>query len=92
MAQTTSVALSGDGEPVSERVISAVADLTDADPVAMDPLYTVVDPEALDALFDPAPLGRDRSPNRVEFTYNGCEVVVSGDGTVRISSAGTETA
>ena len=67
---------------VSEEVVSAVAEATGNDPLDLEPLYEVIDPDALDALYRRDGLGLPRSPNRVEFTYAGCEVVVDWDGSV----------
>ncbi|WP_254863892.1 HalOD1 output domain-containing protein [Halovivax gelatinilyticus] len=36
--------------PASTAVVATLADVMDADPVELDPLYSTVDPEALDAL------------------------------------------
>ncbi|WP_293026993.1 HalOD1 output domain-containing protein [Natronococcus sp.] len=70
--------------PVSEQVIRAVAEQTDTDPLELPPLFELIDPDALDTLFDPidvrAPLGLD-----LTFTYAGCEVTVAYDGEVIIS-------
>ncbi|MFC7135555.1 HalOD1 output domain-containing protein [Halobaculum litoreum] len=38
-------------EPVSVRVVECVAEATGLDATDLDPLYEVVDPDALDALF-----------------------------------------
>lgn len=88
MARTASVERAVETETtVSERVVSAVADVTGTDPVELEPLYTAVDSDALDALFEHSPAGVDRTPARLEFTYSGCTVEVIGDGRVRVSEA-----
>lgn len=72
-------------ESVSGRVLEAVARTTGDDPVALPPMWDVVDPDRLDALFAPAPGGGDRrSELRVQFTYAGLDVVVRGDGEVDV--------
>lgn len=85
MAHAAPVERSADDWTASERVVSAVADRIGADPAALDPLYEVVDPDALDALFEPRRLHPDRSDPRVSFAYCGCDVVVSADGGVRVT-------
>lgn len=85
MAQSTTVERAGCEETASEAVVSAVTELTGADPKTIEPLYSAVDPDALDALFAADRDGEDRSSCRVAFTYCGCDVVVSGDGAVRVS-------
>ena len=77
-----------DGEATpSQAIIRAIAraegvDVTDIEPPEYDPLYTVVNPEALDELFD-----RSRPPEtaRVVLEYEGYEVVVHGDGRVELA-------
>lgn len=51
------------------------------EPDQMEPLYEVVDPDALDELFR----SRESSTNRVEFQYAGCDVTAISDGVVRVS-------
>lgn len=48
------------------------------------PLYTVIDPDALEALFrDPTP-GESRDPVTVEFTYLDYRIVVRGPNEIEI--------
>lgn len=78
-----------DDESVSTGVVTAVAAASDADAVptggsagettVLEPLYAVVDPEALDALFGGDGVGAAGTPDRVTFTYHGYEVTVTGD-------------
>lgn len=72
--------------PVSEEVVSAVAAARGADPLDLDPLSNVIDPDALDALHERDGPGGTRSPDRIEFTYDGRRVAVSGDGSVTVSN------
>ena len=62
----------------SMLVVQAVASATGEDPTDMDPLYAVVDPDALDALFVGGVEGR------VHFDYHDCEVAVYSDGRVTV--------
>lgn len=74
-----SVTLHERAEPVSGRVVDAIAAATDTDPLVMEPpLYSSIDPDALDRLFERG------GPERVMFEYDGHEVVVRGDGTVAV--------
>lgn len=70
-----------DDQPVSVRLIETVAEREGTDPVALDPvLYDVLDPDALDSLFDgPGAAGR------LEFTYLGYDVVVGADGEISVT-------
>lgn len=64
----------------SLRVIDALADATDTDPLELDPLYGVIDPEALDQF-----IRADTDGNAsVQFAYDGHDVEVRGDGTVAV--------
>lgn len=77
-------------ESVSESVISAVADATGSDPVAMPPLYNAINPDALDALFQPATAAPKRGDRTLTFTYNDHRVTVSSDGVLVVEPFGGE--
>lgn len=86
-----------DAQPVSQRVVEGVVDTLGVDISAIEPLYTVIDPDALNNLFGPTSEGI-RTGGKVVFTMAGCEVVVDELGTVDVtpiddaegSSAGRE--
>lgn len=69
---------------ISETVVRAVAQATGTDVLELDPLYYVVDPDALNRLFD-ADGTSQPSPMELTFTMAGCEVVVRGDGEVVVT-------
>ncbi|SEW32258.1 HalOD1 output domain-containing protein [Natrinema salifodinae] len=82
---------SPDGEvPPSQAIIQAIAahegvDVTEVEPPAYDPLFTVVDPEALDELFQTTDAGTDTSGDVVVFLeYEGYEIVVRNGRDVEI--------
>lgn len=84
MAYTIAESRTIEEESVSHVVVSALADLLDSEPQSIEPLYHAVDPDALNSLFDSdAP---ERIPNRITFSHCDCDVVVSADGTVRVSN------
>lgn len=88
MAQyTIGKSQSADGA-VSEQVVSAVAAACDIDPLELPPLYDVIDPDALDRLFEHGALAEGNSIGRVTFTMAGCEVVVHSDGAVDATAPG----
>lgn len=60
----------------SVRVVTAVADATDADPTTMEPLFEAVDPDALDQLVAAGIEGH------VNFEFCDHDVTVHGDGTI----------
>jgi hypothetical protein len=65
---------------LSMRVVDEVADAKDVPVEDLSPLYHAIEPDALDKLFSTA---EDVSSlAQVRFQYEGCTVVVSGDGTV----------
>ncbi|TKR27961.1 HalOD1 output domain-containing protein [Natronomonas salsuginis] len=70
--------------PVSLRVVEAVATFYEVESTDIDPLYSVIDSDALDALFDPSRTGR-RLKGVVTFQYENVAVSVNGDGTIRLS-------
>ena len=65
-------------ERVTEAIVGAVADAEGVSPLELQPLARVVDPDALNALFEG---GGDV---RLEFEYRGFSVRVSGDGQVTL--------
>lgn len=66
---------------VGMAVISTVAARSNTDPEELDSLYSVVDPDALEALFQPGTTGT------VSFRYHGYEVVVHSDGDLDVTRA-----
>ena len=66
--------LSG-GQTASLAVIEAVAAVSGTDPIELPPLYDAVNPDALNALFEPHERRTD-SNLCVEFSYNGFDIVV----------------
>lgn len=56
--------------PVSQTVLRALMTVHDGDATDLKPLYDVIDPDALDALF------RGPNPGTVTFEYEGYTVVV----------------
>lgn len=71
-------------ETVSERVIDAVSEATGTDPLELEPLYNVVDPDALNAIFG----GSVSTDTELRFTMADCEVVVRGEGNVAVTPPG----
>lgn len=80
---------------LSQSIVEAVAeregvDVTEVEPPEYEPLYTVVDPGALDELFSRTPGARDRGPGRVHFEYAGYAVTVDSDGRVDLEEVAGE--
>lgn len=72
-------------ESVSLTVIKAIAAVTGKKPVEVTPLYTCLDPEALDALFKPT-REAPRATGQVSFTLDGQKVTIRGDGGILVNS------
>lgn len=68
----------GSAEGMDMAVVSTVAEHAEADPTELEPLYTIVDPDALERLF------QQDVDARVAFPYHGYEVVVHSSGTIEI--------
>jgi hypothetical protein len=66
----------GADEPVSEAVVRAASAIDGRQPAALLPLADVLDPDALDALFDAKADGEPRVGGRLSFVYNHCRVTV----------------
>lgn len=66
-----------DGD-VATRIVEAVADAVDSDPVELTPLYRAVDPDALEAVLETA------DGARVRFEYEDRTVEVRSDGSVTV--------
>ncbi|THE65824.1 hypothetical protein D8Y22_06455 [Salinadaptatus halalkaliphilus] len=64
----------------SLRVVEALAETTDTDPLELEPLYHAIDPEALDRLFQADPNGHAS----VQFEYASHAIEVRSDGTVAV--------
>ncbi|WP_435179955.1 HalOD1 output domain-containing protein [Halorussus sp. AFM4] len=70
---------------VCQSVVEAVAEAEGVEPEELDPLYEVIDPDALEELFAPTAT-TGRMEGRVVFTYAGHEVTVCGDGYVSVEA------
>jgi len=70
-----------DGECPAHSVVEAVAETTHTDPTRLRPLYEVIDPDALNDLISGS-LERPQAPEdlTVTFQFEGCDVVVCGNG------------
>jgi hypothetical protein len=77
-------------ESVSDAVIRAVSAATGHAPspdpenpgACLDPLYTAIDPDALNSIFDPTGTSGPTSDGEVTFRYHGYTVTVESAGRV----------
>lgn len=66
----------GPTEAVSTAVVRAVSAVDGRTPGSLPPLARVLDPEALDALFEPQSDGEPRPGGHLYFIYLQCRVTV----------------
>lgn len=69
---------------ISETVVMTVAKAKGVDPLDLEPLYTVIDSDALNSMFRPS-VGSPPATMELRFSMEGCEVVVRGDGEVAVT-------
>ncbi|UHQ95170.1 HalOD1 output domain-containing protein [Haloterrigena alkaliphila] len=70
----------------SLRVLEAIAGAEGVSPTALEPpLNDVVDPAALDRLFEPTATNASVRGGHVSFRYRGYDVTISSDGTIELS-------
>jgi hypothetical protein len=67
-------------------IVHAVEEVVDGDVAEFDPLYDVIDPDALESLFAPVVGTAHAGQLEVRFGYQGLELVVSGDGNIAVVS------
>lgn len=63
----------------SEQVVETIAGRAGVSPTELSPLYEVIDPDALDALFTNGAT-RDGNHVTIEFAYQDIAVCVEGSG------------
>ena len=73
-------------QPLSTEIVVKVAEQEGVDPCELDqPLYNVVNPDSLEALFAPTSNAAVRADGYLEFTYYGYDITVKSDGHVDVS-------
>lgn len=74
--------------PLSMAVVQAVAEAEGTTPTDLDrPLGEIIDPDSLNALFDPGGHQETQTPGSVRFTYRGYDVHVHSNGWVEVAEA-----
>ena len=74
-------------DSLSSVVIEALAVVSGRDPISLEPLYTAIDPDALDSIFDSTAAGADRI-GTVSFPFGEFRVTVTDGERVEIDSIG----
>jgi hypothetical protein len=67
-------------EGPSTAVVTAVAEESDEDPVALSPLYEVVDPDSLDSIFAPVSESTRVPTGSIQFEYHDYSVIIKANG------------
>jgi Halobacterial output domain 1 len=71
-------------DSLSTHVLTTVADAKECTPDDLEPLYNVINPEALDELFAPRTNGTMRANGSVSFQYDGYWVTVTSENDVEL--------
>ena len=66
-------------ESVSTAVVRAVSAVEGREPRSLRPLSDVLDPHAVDTLFEPRSNGRPRTGGQLSFIYSDCVVTIDND-------------
>lgn len=76
-------------DSLSVRVVEAVAHAANCSSSELEPLYDIVDPDALNTLFAPTMEGKTRTDGKLEFEYAGYDVVVHSSGAIDVVELNT---
>lgn len=83
--QTLASCDTNSAEKPIKTIVDLIADLEGVDPVELSPpLYSVIDPDALDSLFDSSTSDNSQTPVQVCFQYSGYEVRIQSNGEIAI--------
>ena len=66
----------GSAESVSTAIVRAVSAVDGRKPSSLPPLTRVLDPDAVDALFESQSDGEPRTGGRLSFIYSRCRVTL----------------
>lgn len=69
-----------DSTSVTQEIIKAVSRELDVDPLDLPPIYQAIDPDALERVLD----SNETTTLQVRFHYEGCEIIVTGQGAVTV--------
>lgn len=77
-------------DSVTETIVTTVADMADTSPGALDPLYSVIDPDALDAIIRSVATKSDPSDAKIVVRYHGFTITIHSYGVLEIHSENTD--
>ncbi|WP_339104895.1 HalOD1 output domain-containing protein [Haloterrigena salinisoli] len=75
---------------LSSAIVSAVTTVTDRSPMAIDPLWETIDPEALERLLDHAATQGEGTSFGLEFSVAGLDLVVTDAGEIVVYDCASE--
>ncbi len=78
------LATTGTSDSLTERIVTTVAEADGQSVDELEPLYDVINPDALESLFASRADGSPRPDGEVSFQYAGYWVTVSSDGAVEL--------
>ena len=73
-------------ESVSLAIPRAVAAVIGVRPTDLDPLATVIDPDALECLFNLQKKASVQGVTELTFHYNDCEIIINNTGQILIKT------
>lgn len=73
-----------DDEQVSEAVVRLVAAVDGTDPLDLPPLGRIINPDAIDAVFEPVPGSPGTTSRTLTFSYHGYTLTVDGTETEQV--------
>ena len=86
-ALTTTPPASTSTEKPSHEIVELIADLEGVQPTELTPpLYSVIDPDALNSLFHSSSADDSRSVGHIRFRYRGYLVRVESSGDIEITN------
>lgn len=74
-----------DKDGAALTIVETVASVQERDPTELDPLSSIVDPDALNTLF--ASTEAETSGALIQFEYENCLVSVTADGNISVAPA-----
>lgn len=74
-------------DSVIETIVTAVAELAETSPGELDPLYSAVDPDALDGIITSVATNSNPADAEITVRYHGYVVTVHSYGVVEIASS-----
>lgn len=75
----------GSDESLSTEIVSAIADLAGTDAMDVDRLYDRIDPDSLEAIFEPSSENAPRNAGKLSFQLDAYTITVHASGFVVVT-------